>query len=740
MVRLASRSRANITAAAIAAAMMLWVIAACGYCADDGAETSSPPFLLKIEDTPIADVLTMLSEASEASGVSVNIVVGQDVTGTIESVYLRNVTVEQALRQITAACGLHWYKDENTYIVTAKELPAGAMGVGEGGVSSAARVPMAPAVPLSASRAATSRATSGVGQPAIPAAVRGSRATGAAQSVTRARTPQAPLAGVNHAAASAPVVPVPAAAPGVARAISGSRLSGGGPAIPAVATYARPNVAKMQSPIPSVAPAARALQAGPKTGAVATGVPALPPSLRTSEAKPADVVEVAATPESPPVVPKATPADPSAFAQVPPLAASTNTQDDAGEESLVVAASGGTYSGSNWEAIPLQYADPAGIALLLGGTVSYAEGMRGGTGQSGRRARTSASEEVLSGGSGRAGADRNWMQYGGGLGRGGGFGGSSGGYGGSSGGRGGRSGGRGSMGGSRSGRGGGFGSQGGQGGGFRPEDVDYIVAYMPQNALLVSGDPAAIDQLRENLSFLDQPVKQVEIATKFIEVDVTEDKSLGVDWFVSNGSLEFFNLGFAPGEAVNNVVRWARGSFEATLGVIQNMNKGTIINEPHITTENNVPAYISFYTTIPYFTANITYNQFGQREVEFEEDEVDVEQTLEVTPRINGDDTITMYLTPIMEDQTGVVVGPNGEQLPIVASQEIETQVTVPDGETVVLGGMIRKQKRFNTRSTPILSEIPIIGKLFTSKRDNTQDSEFLIFVTPKIVRDLPAP
>jgi len=115
-----------------------------------------------------------------------------------------------------------------------------------------------------------------------------------------------------------------------------------------------------------------------------------------------------------------------------------------------------------------------------------------------------------------------------------------------------------------------------------------------------------------------------------------------------------------------------------------------------------------------------------------------VEQTLEVTPRINADDTVTMYLTPIMEDQTGVVVGPNGEQVPIVASQEVE--ITVADGETIVLGGMIRKQRRYNTRSTPLLSEIPIIGKLFKSVRDNTQNSELLIFVTPRIMRDIPAP
>jgi type II secretory pathway component GspD/PulD (secretin) len=275
---------------------------------------------------------------------------------------------------------------------------------------------------------------------------------------------------------------------------------------------------------------------------------------------------------------------------------------------------------------------------------------------------------------------------------------------------------------------------------MRPDGVDSIIAFMPQNSLLVSGDPAGIDQLREILTVLDQPTKQVEIATKFIEVDVTDQNSFGIDWYVSNGSLEFFQLGFAPGNAVNNVLRWAKGKFEATLGVSLSRNRGEVVNEPHITTQNNVSAYISFSTEIPYFSSTISYNSFGQREVTITDDTVEVEQTLEVTPRINADDTISMYLTPIMQDQTGTVVGPDGTSLPIVASQELETQVTVADGETVVLGGMIRKQKSTNTRSTPLLSEIPIIGKLFQSKQVNNVNSELLVFVTPRIVRDVPAP
>ena len=374
--------------------------------------------------------------------------------------------------------------------------------------------------------------------------------------------------------------------------------------------------------------------------------------------------------------------------------------------------------------IPINYVSAADIALQFGGSVSRVNAGEPDR-RLGRRERRAADQrrdtDAFSALRGAGGSDDYWMQQidlGGGLGRGAGVGGQT-----------------------RSGRTGGIGgTQTGAGMGMRPEGVDTIIAYMPQNALLVAGEPAAIDSLREVLALLDMPVKQVEISTKFIEVDVTKDDAMGIDWMVSNGSLEFFNLGFAPGEAVNNVVRWARGRFEATLGILKTQNNGRIVNEPHIVTQNNMPAYISFYTSIPYWTATITYNQFGQREVDYEQEEIDVEQTLEVTPRINADDTITMFLVPIIQDQGPDVIGPDGQRLPIIATQEIETQVTVADGETLALGGMIRKRETLNNRFTPLLSDIPIIGKLFRSKFVTEQHTEMLIFVTPRILREIPPP
>ncbi|MCX7599540.1 MAG: hypothetical protein N2512_11855 [Armatimonadetes bacterium] len=265
------------------------------------------------------------------------------------------------------------------------------------------------------------------------------------------------------------------------------------------------------------------------------------------------------------------------------------------------------------------------------------------------------------------------------------------------------------------------------------------MAYMPQNALLVRGLPEEIDQLKELIELLDKPAKQVEISVKFVQVTITSEKSFGIDWTVTNGQLEVFNRGFAPAEATNNVVRFARGRFEALLTTALSSGRATVMAEPIVTTQNNMPAEINFYTEIPYFAATVTYNEFGQREVDYEPDYVYVDNVLSVTPRINEDDTITMEVYPEIDQQVGTVEGPNGERIPITSNWYVYVpQVTVADGETLVIGGMINKTTDENFRRTPLLSEIPLIGELFKSKRRVVNNSEVLIFVTPKIVRPIP--
>lgn len=744
-----SRER-SMSAAVILGMLAALALSAAAVSADDAAARDSSQLInVVIADQPVASIMQILSEAS-----GINIIVGRDVEGSIPSVNLRNVTVEQAIRYVALSAGLHVTREDGGFIISSKPLPSQPAPVQPaeepapaaqyaaapmvpsaalGGPRPAGILSLAPSVPSAAVRVASTL---------VPGSTEGaSPAVGPAPSIAAPIAPVVPAVAPRPTAAAmapsvpgvatrtAPIVPVAAPAGVTAPVIPAAALArpAGATGVPAATSGPKAPAAVVPSPM---APTGTATSAAPS-------LPTAPVSVPVSDATEPERLAAATEPRTGSVA--GVPAGSAAYAQ------SAVGGSSAGGRLVAETTLGTTTINSNGTVvttIPVRYANPADLALMFGGTVAESGAMRPVSYDMGRRGRTSRdarpTTEVFSAME-RSGSDSYWAQnLGGGLGRGGGGGGTFGG-----GNQGNLGGGRtGQQGGNRGGGqfGGGRGGAGGAGAGMRPDGVDSIIAFMPQNSLLVSGDPAGVDKLREILMVLDQPTKQVEISTKFIEVDVTNASSFGIDWMVSNGSTEFFQLGFAPGQAVNNVLRWAKGKFEATLGVSLSRNIGTVVNEPRVTTQNNVEAYISFYTTIPFFSATITYNQFGQRSVDFEEDEVEVEQSLYVTPRINADDTVDMYLEPVMEDQTGTVLGPNGEQLPIVTSQELGTQVRVADGETVVLGGMIRKQRKTNTLATPLLSEIPIIGKLFQSRQEDSANSEMLVFVTPRIVRDMPAP
>lgn len=394
------------------------------------------------------------------------------------------------------------------------------------------------------------------------------------------------------------------------------------------------------------------------------------------------------------------------------------------------------------DAIPVNYADPAQIALMFGGTVAGSSpNMFLDQRHAGQGARDSTRpwgmKNTLRSPAGYFGAlspanmrgdtwAESFRQLGGALG-GGGLGGYGGGIGG--GGLGGYGGGVG---------GGGLGGYGG--GGFTsllPDEISAVTAFLDDNSLIVRGTAEAIDEFREIIALLDKPAKQVEVAVKFISITTTFEEAFGIDWAIKNTRIQVFNQGFAPPQALNSVVRFATGNLDAQLNALLKSSRATVISEPRVATTNNMFASVEFSTEIPFFAANVNYNQFGTRTVDFSPDWVPVENYLDVMPRVNADDSITLMLMPNISNVAGFVEGPNGERIPITTYQNVFTQLTVKDGETAVIGGLITKDDSTTKLRTPLLSKIPIIGKLFDSRAKNLNDTELLIFVTPRILREV---
>lgn len=154
-------------------------------------------------------------------------------------------------------------------------------------------------------------------------------------------------------------------------------------------------------------------------------------------------------------------------------------------------------------------------------------------------------------------------------------------------------------------------------------------------------------------------------------------------------------------------------------------NKGKIIASPRIVTANQQSAYIEQGREIPYVESASS----GATSVTFKKAVL----SLKVTPQITPDNRIILDLVITQDTEGDPVQTPLGHAVAI-NTQEIQTQVSLTSGETIVLGGIYQQQRQKMINKVPILGDIPKVGGLFQYRSNRIEESELLIFVTPKIV------
>ncbi|MCU0781828.1 MAG: type II and III secretion system protein [Akkermansiaceae bacterium] len=163
----------------------------------------------------------------------------------------------------------------------------------------------------------------------------------------------------------------------------------------------------------------------------------------------------------------------------------------------------------------------------------------------------------------------------------------------------------------------------------------------------------------------------------------------------------------------------------------------TVLARPSIFTANNMKGVISSGEQIAIPTNSNTYYQGGgNTQIQY----VPVELRLEVIPLINSNDELTLQISLLSDEvsgsQTVAGAGPNGGDLtvPRVTTRELVTTVTVPNNETIVLGGLITTRTGEGVSGIPLLSDIPILGKLFSYTEAQNERAELLVFIQPSII------
>ena len=284
------------------------------------------------------------------------------------------------------------------------------------------------------------------------------------------------------------------------------------------------------------------------------------------------------------------------------------------------------------------------------------------------------------------------------------------------------------------------------------------------NNLLVQDTALKLDEIRRLIERLDVPVKQVLIESRIVVANDDFSKALGVRFGVSNrdantgGSDDDFdaiarnlegtdaalNGGTIPLANRLNVdlpAAAATGSIglalaklplglllDLELSAAQAESRAEVISTPRVIASNQTTARIEQGTEIPFQSATSS----GATDVEFKKAVL----SLEVTPQITPDDRVSMKLL-VTNDSIGALVPSGfGGTIPSIDTNEVETDVLVNNGQTIVLGGVYQVDTSNSVSRVPFFADLPFVGVLFRNSSVTDNKSELLVFITPKIISE----
>ena len=254
--------------------------------------------------------------------------------------------------------------------------------------------------------------------------------------------------------------------------------------------------------------------------------------------------------------------------------------------------------------------------------------------------------------------------------------------------------------------------------------------------------------MRELLESLDVAVQQVLIEARIVNVSTDYSRDFGVRWSAAGSSVAGRNIryglaqGLNPGDeagqageslaldlgtaarsSLNIAYTGSSELIELELAALESSGQGEIIARPRVTTQDKVTAEIRSGVRIPYQSQ--AGGAAGGSVTQFE----DAVLLLRATPRITPNGQINMQLE-IRQDS----VSPTASGVPAINTNEVITSALVDDGETIVLGGVFREEETATESKTPVLGDIPGLGRLFKRTVTDTRRTELLIFITPGII------
>nr|WP_240500463.1 type II secretion system secretin GspD [Pseudomonas syringae] len=271
-----------------------------------------------------------------------------------------------------------------------------------------------------------------------------------------------------------------------------------------------------------------------------------------------------------------------------------------------------------------------------------------------------------------------------------------------------------------------------------------ITAQKSSNQLLIRTRPSQWAEIESAIRRLDNPPMQVQIETRILEVSLTGELDLGVQWYLgrlagnsttpgignisgSQGALGFGGAGL--GAADTFFYSFVGNNLQVAIRALEATGKTQVLSAPSLVVMNNQQAQIQVGDNIPISqtTVNTINTDTTLSSVEY----IQTGVILDVVPRINPGGLVYMDIKQQVSD-AGATTAP--EQNPRISTRSIATQVAVQSGQTVLLGGLIQQDDTQGVSKVPYLGSIPGLGWLFGSTSRSKGRTELIVLITPRVV------
>jgi type II secretory pathway component GspD/PulD (secretin) len=262
-------------------------------------------------------------------------------------------------------------------------------------------------------------------------------------------------------------------------------------------------------------------------------------------------------------------------------------------------------------------------------------------------------------------------------------------------------------------------------------DYGEITVFSEKNIFLIEDTPEFLRRVAALVREIDKQPTQILIEAKILEVTLTDEDSSGLDWtkfFSSDGGTgEFGGQGLNNAASPGLFFSYTNDNITVALDALTSQGRVRTLSSPKLLAIEDQESSVIVGDRRGYSVIT-TINQVTSESIEFLESGV----ILRVTPSVDANGKVMMDIHP--EVSTGVIDPLTG--IPSQSTTEVTTRMIVPDGQTIFVGGLIKHRIEESQRGIPVISRIPGVGRLFSSRENNRSNTETIVLITPTILND----